>query len=219
MISLLVLIITIVALAISAVVIFIGKAMTSRKAAKQDRFNWWLPFFAVVGTLILFVPVLIYGDDTDVLYVIFAVPIVSITLLVVALVHAIRMKGLQGLAILSMLFVFWITSWGLLKNALEVRSDARWLLFSKQYKARVLAEPVRSNGEMRHIEWDGWGWVGIDTTVYLVFDPNDSLSAAAKSHSPGKFSGIPCEIYRVRRLESHYYTVHFYTETDWGHCQ
>jgi hypothetical protein len=50
---------------------------------------------------------------------------------------------------------------------------------------------------------------------YLVFDPGDSLSAAAASHQPGKFNGIPCEVYRVRRLESHWYTVLFYTDEDW----
>jgi len=52
--------------------------------------------------------------------------------------------------------------------------------------------------------------------VFLVFDPTDSLSAAAKSHSPGKFKGIPCEVPLVRRLESHWYTVRFYTDEYWG---
>jgi hypothetical protein len=52
--------------------------------------------------------------------------------------------------------------------------------------------------------------------VYLAFDPTDSLAAAAKSHSPGKFSGMPCEVYRVLRLESHWYSVAFYTHEEWG---
>jgi hypothetical protein len=118
-----------------------------------------------------------------------------------------------------MLVVFCATSWVLLKNALELRSEARWLFSSRHYKAQVLAEPVPTNGELRHVIWDGWGFAGVAVTdVYLVFDPNDSLSAAAKSHSPGKFSGIPCEVNRVHRLESHYYTVFFYSDTSWGHC-
>ena len=54
------------------------------------------------------------------------------------------------------------------------------------------------------------------TIVYLVFDPADSLSPAAKGHQPGKFSGIPCEVPRVQRLESHWYAVTFYTEESWG---
>jgi hypothetical protein len=54
--------------------------------------------------------------------------------------------------------------------------------------------------------------------VYLVVDPDDSLSTAAKTGAAGRFSGIPCEVSLVRRLESHYYSVRFYTDTDWGHC-
>jgi len=71
-------------------------------------------------------------------------------------------------------------------------------------------------GELKHIEWDGWGWGGQDTTVYLVYDPADSLAAAAKGQKPGKFNGIPCEVLRVRRLESYWYTVQFYTNEFWG---
>jgi hypothetical protein len=48
-----------------------------------------------------------------------------------------------------------------------------------------------------------------------VFDPTDSLTEAARSGQPGKYSGIPCEFFRVRRLESHWYTVQFYTDDDW----
>jgi len=50
----------------------------------------------------------------------------------------------------------------------------------------------------------------------LVFEAADALSVAAKSQQPGKFGGIPCEVYRVRRLESHWYTVQFYTNEFWG---
>jgi hypothetical protein len=118
-----------------------------------------------------------------------------------------------------MLVVFWASSWGLLKNALEVRSEVRWLFLSRHYKAKVLAEPVPANGELKHIEWDGWGFAGAgDTDVFLVYDPSDSLSAAAKNQAPGKFNGIPCEVYKIRRLESHYYTALFYTDTSWDQC-
>jgi len=102
------------------------------------------------------------------------------------------------------------------ESFLPVRTAARWLVRSHHYKAQVLAQPASASGELKHIEWDGWGWAGQDTTLYLVFDPTDSLSAAAKNRSPGKFSGIPCEVFRVRRLESHWYTAQFYTNEFWG---
>jgi hypothetical protein len=92
----------------------------------------------------------------------------------------------------------------------------RWLVRSRSYKTEVLAQPNSANEELKHIEWDGWGWAGMDTTVYLVFDPTDSLSQAASNHQPGKYSGIPCKVFLVRRLESHWYTVWFYTNYEWG---
>lgn len=71
---------------------------------------------------------------------------------------------------------------------------------------------------MKHVEWDGWGGFGIgDKVVYLVFDPNDSLAAAARTGTPGKFAGIPCEVWRVRHLEIQWYAVFFYKDTDWEH--
>ena len=118
-----------------------------------------------------------------------------------------------------MLIVYLAISWWLFKNSRELRTTTRWLLWSNDYKAKVLAQPDSANGLLKHIEWDGWGFPGAgDTVVYLVFDPNDSLSTVARSHSSGKFSGIPCKVYQVRRLESHYYSVLFYTDTDWAHC-
>jgi hypothetical protein len=82
-----------------------------------------------------------------------------------------------------------------------------------------MAQTGSANQELKHIDWDGWGFAGAgDTEIYLVFDPHDSLSAAATSHSHGKFSGIPCEAYAVHRLESHWYWIHFYTDTSWDDC-
>jgi hypothetical protein len=92
------------------------------------------------------------------------------------------------------------------------------LLWSRDYKSKVLSQPLSSSGEFKHIEWDGWGWAGQDTTVYLVFDPTDSLSTAASTHQSRKFTGIPCEVPNVSRLESEWYTVTFYTNQEWGRC-
>jgi len=105
----------------------------------------------------------------------------------------------------------------LLWNYSTVRTIARWSLWSREYKSSVMAQSTTENGELKHIEWDGWGWGGQDTTVYLVFDPTDSLSAA-RSNQPGKFRGIPCEVPSVRRMERHWYTVQFYTNESWENC-
>jgi hypothetical protein len=72
---------------------------------------------------------------------------------------------------------------------------------------------------LKHVEWDGGGFVPRgNKLVYLVFDPADSLAYAAKTHAPGRFNGIPCEVPLVVRLERQWYSVRFYTEEEWGQC-
>jgi hypothetical protein len=186
------------------------------KTAEEDHFNWRLPLYGAAGTSIVFLPLVISSAVFGkMLYLFVAAPIVSLVLLILAVL----MKGRLRLSVLSMLVVFWAVSAALLANYSAVRDATRWFLWSKGYKAWVLAQPGSASGELKHVEWDGWGFGGVgDTTVYLVFDPNDSLAAEAESHPAGKFSGIPCEVPRLRRLESHWYAVMFYTDTDWGRC-
>ncbi|HET8825356.1 MAG TPA: hypothetical protein VFM77_09515 [Terriglobales bacterium] len=97
----------------------------------------------------------------------------------------------------------------------SVRAATKWLAMAHHYKAEVFAQRSAS-GQLKHIEWDGWGMAGQDTTVYLVFDPTDSLSLAAASERSGKFDGLPCEVFQVRRLENQWYAVQFYTNESWG---
>src|SRR5579859_1436450 len=61
----------------------------------------------------------------------------------------------------------------------------RWLWSARSYKASVLSQPERPN-EWKHVEWDGWGFAGQNTDVYLVFDPTDGLATAARDGLPGK---------------------------------
>jgi hypothetical protein len=183
---------------------------------RREQFDWRLPLYAAVAALILFVPLLIGGlDILEMPYIFVAVPIFTLALLIAA----VRKKGARRLTLLGVAIVYAVVSWGLFRNSRELRTTGRWLLWSKEYKAKVLSQPTPSNEALRHIEWDGWGYAGVgNTIVYLVFDPNDSLLAAAKTHSSGKFGGLPCEVARVRRLEKNYYTVLFYTDTEWDSC-
>jgi hypothetical protein len=187
------------------------------KTNQEDRFNWWLPFCALVGTPVIFL-ILAICQSESLVYLFFVVPIISVVLIVFAVYSAIARKKLRSVSILSMLAIFWLLSVLLFRNYLAVRSAARWLIWSDDYKARVVAQPAPANGDLKHLDWDAWGWGGENTEVYLVFDPTDSLAAAAGSHQPGKFNGLPCEVDRVFRLESNWYAAQFYTGTDWDHC-
>jgi hypothetical protein len=110
---------------------------------------------------------------------------------------------------------FFVIAMAIAWNVYAIRSATRWFAWAHRYKAEVLAQG-NATGELKHIEWDGWGWAGQDTTVYLVFDPTDSLSAAARNHRPGKFNGLPCEVPVVDRMERNWYVVRFYTNEFWG---
>lgn len=103
----------------------------------------------------------------------------------------------------------------LLKHYSFARDEIRWALLSRTYKARVAAQPAPARGELKHVEWDGWGFAGIDTTVYLAFDPTDSLPAQA-GRSSNRERGLPCPVWRVRRLDRGWYAITFYSDTWWG---
>jgi hypothetical protein len=95
-------------------------------------------------------------------------------------------------------------------NQAHVRPRLHWLVWSQLYKSEVLASTARPDGEFKHVEWDGDGWgsgATGDWMSYVVFDPSDSLSEATKKNVPAQYSGIPCTVIRIRRLEKHWYSV------------
>jgi hypothetical protein len=186
----------------------------AEKASERDRFTWVL-FYTFAGALLAGLSLILYDFDLGAILYLFIIPIVSLCLLAIGA----RKKSRRSLLVLPVLAVYWSASWLLLKNSVDLHEGIQWLLHSKTYKAEVFAQPSPPSGELRHLEWDGWGFPGAgDTVVYLVFDPNDALINAAHNHSTGKFDGIPCEVWRVRRLNNHWYSVTFYTDTDWNHC-
>jgi hypothetical protein len=124
-------------------------------------------------------------------------------------------SGRRRLVIYALLAVVIAPAVAALWSVYSIRAVTRWLTMAHHYKAEVLVQPI-AKGQLKHIEWDGWGMAGQDTTVYLVFDPTNSLSSAAVSKRSGKFNGLPCEVFQVRRLENEWYTVQFYTNESWG---
>jgi hypothetical protein len=120
-----------------------------------------------------------------------------------------------------MLLTFSFASAFLLTHSTDIRTLLRWLLWSREYKRQVMGQSDWTGGDFKHIEWDGWGWGGSDISVFLVFDPNDSLAGATKTQESGRFNGIPCDVSVVRQLARHWYTVQFDGYVKWnasGHC-
>jgi len=174
-------------------------------------FNWRPSLHTGIGTFAAFFLLIMWSANADLLYILIIVPIAS----VIFLVRIAITKPRNRLSILSMLTVFGAISWILMQHWFEVRATGRWLLWSRSYKAQVLSRPAPHNGELKHIEWDGWGFSFAETNVYLVFDSNNLLSQEIKRHSSGKFSGIPGEIWKLHRLQGPWFYAVFYTDTRW----
>lgn len=183
----------------------------------RGRINWWVPSWTVAGTAAILLSLAVYSAYGALLYMVLIGPFFCLIGLVLLVVAAIRKQHRQLLSLLVALVAFLGVSGGLLKYNEALRARLRWLLWSSNYKAEVLVQPVPANGEFRHVEWEASGFAGVAIdTVYVVFDPKDSLAVAARSHAKGKFEGIPCEVPVVRRLESHWYSVWFYSNEVWG---
>jgi hypothetical protein len=195
------------------------------KTTQAGRLRWRLPSYAAIIGLVIFTPIAICHPHTFLFLSVFVVAptlfAISLILIVWLIRDAIGNSHRQLSPILGTLIVLWAIPTSLFLynrgHPFELHETARWLASSHDYEKEVLAQPISAKGELRHIEWDASGFAGVaNNTVYLVFDPADTLSTAAKNHQPGKFNGIPCEVRCIRRLESHWYAVLFYTDEYWG---
>lgn len=195
----------------------------TEKSTNANPLNWRLPMCAALVAFALFISIAVCQADTALFLYLFLVGPILVVISIALLIHAVIGKGRRKRGtLLSTLATVWLVSTFLfvyyVHDQSSVRTTARWLVWSHDYKDKVLAQQAPANGEFRHVEWDGWGWGGQDTTVFLVLDPTDSLSSAAAIHQPGKFDGIPCAVPEVSRLESQWYAVRFYTNQHWDRC-
>lgn len=186
---------------------------------RAERFSIWPATYAAAITLLVFPGILTYSFDLgEIIYVVAVLPAVTIALLIFAIALAILKRWLKCLSILLIIPVCLAASWIVFRCGIAIHLEGVWLLHSTTYKAKLMKEPAPANGELRHVDWDGWGMFAQDTNVYLVFDPSDSLAIAARKGRSGKFPGIPCEVPRVQRLESHWYAAVMFTGSGWGDC-
>jgi len=182
--------------------------------AVVERANWKLPLLVAASTAIVLLLLFVYSPYSGFLYLFLIAPIICLTFVILLVVAAFRKRPPQFLSLFVSLLVFLGISGALLKNENTLRDHGRWLLESRQLKAEVLAQPS-ADGELKHMEWEATGFAGVaNNTAYLVFDPADSLTA----HPSGEFTGIPCKVPSVGRLERHWYSVRFYTDEDWSDC-
>jgi len=206
--------------AIPALIVVSGLAAifseTQFLKSKEDRLTWRAPLAVVIGIGIMLLALVVYSPYSGILYILLVVPIICLTCLALLVAAAIRKRPRRCLSAFLTLAAFLGVSWGILRNQGTFRAYSFWLVWSRSFKAEVLAQPAPASGELRHMVWEQTGFAGVaNETVYFVFDPTYSLSAA---RSPGKSNGIPCPFRLVRRLESHWYSVWFYADESWNEC-
>jgi hypothetical protein len=192
----------------------IGKRIRNTKLDPVHRsIDWRLPLYAALAALAIGMAIELSSvfDLIEIVYYFFAAPLAVLVLLFVCIRR-------RSMTVLATILVYACVSAMMCRFGYDLRVHSRWLLGSGSFKAEVLKQPTPAQGELKHIEWDGWGFAFAETNAYLVFDPSDSLSAGASSRASGKFSGLPCDVQKVYRLESQWYAVVFYTDDSWDAC-
>jgi hypothetical protein len=189
------------------------------ESAAPDRLISWLPLAIVITTGGVLLSLMVNHANDSFLFIMLIAPIVCFIGVLCLLIAAIRKRPRLCLSLSLALIGLVATSWSLERNEETLRPLIRWHLWSRRYKAEFMTRPDPTNGDLKHMEWDAWGFVpsGFNVT-YLVFDPSDSLATASKARSQGRFAGIPCVVPRVFRLENQWYGVRFYTDEDWQNC-
>ena len=175
------------------------------------------PWLAPAGTTLLafFVPFIIglspEFDIGQLAYFLLIVPLVTLSFLILALIRRTRRVWL-------VLCVFCCVSLACFKANYFLRVHGRWVWLAGTAKRRVLAQEAPPVGQLRHMDWDGWGMFAQDTEVYLVTDPANATMAITRSADGLKVKGVPCNFWRSYRLEPHWYALVFFTQTSWDSC-
>src|SRR5215469_3047212 len=159
----------------------------------EGRFNWRTEAYAVLAASVFFAAIDLCQQDFSLLLYVFVLAVLFVSGIALLIYAAIsknhRRQSRRQLKTVALFCTIALSLFAFGRAyPIAIRSVARWLLRSHDYKIQVLAQPQLPNGEFKHVEWDGWGMFAQNTTVYLVFDPTDSLSGAARSHQAGKFN-------------------------------
>ncbi len=172
--------------------------------------------FGAIGSVVVVMPlVTLDNSDAAALLAMLLAPIVFVALLVVGILR--RQGRLLWLGFTLASFV--IAAALVQRYSNDLRVEAKWLRHRDTYKA-ALSGQIRTDGRLlRHMDWDDWGFAGNENSAFVVLDPTDSLAYAAATQAPGRYRGLPCPVFRVVKLEPHYYDVLFFTNSYWNQCE
>ncbi len=189
--------------------------------SKYFRYDWRLPvYLSAILVAILFV---ISDDLIQTLIFFLLTPTLVLAEVILVLLAALRRRR-NFLWVAGAIGVFFLCSTALIAYQRDdpqcIRSMLRWTLLSPNYKSEVLAQKQPLDGTSKHIEWDGWGGTPVgDWTMYLVYNPSDSLRSSLKERKSRMVPGVPCPVDRVHQLAAHWYTVLYPMSCWWDDCK
>jgi hypothetical protein len=179
--------------------------------------NLWVAGGAGIVAAIVALYLSAFSDPLGAL--LYLVLVVAPLLLIALLAMFVRPWRQKWLTITSAVTIYLICTAVGLRFFPRYRFDVRWVVTAKHYKQEILNQSSPANGQLRHAEWDGWGFAPSgNTTVYVVYDPSDSLLKSGGSYREVSLTGLPCDVSDIQRLQQSWYAVVFYTDTDWEHC-
>lgn len=190
---------------------------------------WRIPLHATLVAVAVLLPLDVGWRDVAPLLnllvvapVLFLATIISFIYVVIQSARS-RLKRTLTLSLSLTLISLWGVATFLFFYQELIRDDGRWVIWSREYKAQILAQPAALNGQFGHLRWDDYGGFGQDFTDFLVFDPTDSL-VTIEGNNSNKVTGIPCvQFAAARRLQHHWYIVSYpffvgdWTD-DWKNC-
>ncbi len=194
-----------------------GSVNSNRQSVKV-RLRWKLLLCAALASSAIYLPIIISGSEGWELTYWFCLLVIGLGSSATALILALTGKWRNGLLLLGMAAACILISFLLLWKSFIVRTYIRWAFHADSYKKEVLAQHDLKPGDLQHVEWDGWGWAGQDTAVYLVHDPQDRIRYAVQGKQGIKAENLSCEVSQVHRLEQRWYAVVFFTDTRWDNC-
>jgi hypothetical protein len=173
----------------------------------------WLPLFgSVVAAICCWTPFLYLKsfDFESLFYLAFLLLITLALGLIVILRRIFYKKWVKHYTWIAVV-TFVCVSFAMSHSETHLRPWARWLIASSSYKSQVIAQPITDPSGIRFIEWDGWGWAGMDTNVYLIYDPSDTLKFGAHKVQGKKSVEITEKAQFIQRLEHNWYSATLFT--------
>lgn len=192
-----------------------AESVNKQTLSAPNRAVWRIPLYAIFVAVAVLLPLDVGWPDFSFLLNMFVVaPLLlfaTSVFLIYVLVQGVRsqLNRTLALSLLSTLIAVSGVAVFLEFHRQAIRDDGRWLIWSREYKAQVLAQPNPPNGHLKYIAWDSWGMFAQDFDEFLVFDPTDSFTTAHSTDS-GVIDALPDvspNQFAVRRLESRWYLI------------